>query len=45
MDIWRRCTLKAELIGTAVYGTVRTVVWEDGESNLTSYPIPLKNDQ
>ena len=24
---------------TAVYGTVRTVVWEDGEGNLPSYPI------
>ena len=28
------------LTGTAVYGTVRTVVWEDGGSNPASYPIP-----
>ena len=27
------------LTGTAVYGTVRTVVWEDGGSNPASYPI------
>jgi len=24
-----------------VYGTVRTVVWEDGEGDLASYPINL----
>jgi len=24
-----------------VYGTVRTVVWEDGGSNPASYPISL----
>ena len=28
------------MTGTAVYGTVRTVVWEDGGSNSASYPIP-----
>ena len=27
------------MTGTAVYGTVRTVVWEDGGSNSASYPI------
>ena len=27
------------LTGTAVYGTVRTVVWEDGGRNPASYPI------
>jgi len=27
--------------GTAVYGTVRTVVWEDGGREPSSYPIPL----
>ena len=27
------------LAGTAVYGTVRTVVWEDGGGDPTSYPI------
>ena len=27
------------MTGTAVYGTVRTVVWEDGGSNPASYPI------
>ena len=27
------------LAGTAVYGTVRTVVWEDGGSDPASYPI------
>ena len=25
--------------GTAVYGTVRTVVWEDGGGDPASYPI------
>jgi len=25
--------------GTAVYGTVRTVVWEDGGREPSSYPI------
>ena len=30
------------LTGTAVYGTVRTVVWEDGGSNPASYPIAGK---
>jgi Flp pilus assembly protein TadD len=29
------------LTGIAVYGTVRTVVWEDGGSNPASYPIRL----
>jgi len=24
-----------------VYGTVRTVVWEDGGGNPASYPIPV----
>jgi hypothetical protein len=28
------------LTGTALYGTVRRVVWEDGGSNPASYPIP-----
>jgi hypothetical protein len=27
------------LTGSAVYGTVRTVVWEDGGGNPASYPI------
>ena len=27
------------LTGTAVYGTVRTVVWEDGGGNPASYPM------
>ncbi|MCX5896219.1 MAG: hypothetical protein NTZ51_10370 [Proteobacteria bacterium] len=27
--------------GTAVYGTVRTVVWEDGGRKPSSYPIFL----
>jgi hypothetical protein len=27
------------LAGTAVYGTVRTVVWEDGGGDPASYPI------
>ena len=27
------------MTGTAVYGTVRTVVWEDGGGNPASYPI------
>ena len=27
------------LAGTAVYGTVRTVVWEDGGREAPSYPI------
>jgi hypothetical protein len=31
------------LTGTAVYGTVRTVVWEDGGSNPASYPIVPAN--
>ena len=26
--------------GTAVYGTVRTVVWEDGGRKPSSYPMP-----
>jgi hypothetical protein len=30
------------LAGTAVYGTVRTVVWEDGGGDPASYPIGLK---
>ena len=29
------------LTGTAVYGTVRTVVWEDGGGDPASYSIPL----
>ena len=29
------------LAGTAVYGTVRTVVWEDGGREAASYPIPF----
>ena len=28
-----------EMTETAVYGTVRTVVWEDGGSNPASYSI------
>ena len=31
-----------EMIRTAVYGTVRTVVWEDGGSDSASYPIIAK---
>ena len=27
------------MTGTAVYGTVRTVVWEDGGGDPASYPI------
>jgi hypothetical protein len=30
----------ADSTGTAVYGTVRTVVWEDGGRKPSSYPIP-----
>jgi len=32
-----------EMIRTAVYGTVRTMVWEDGGSNPASYPLRLPN--
>lgn len=32
------------LIRTAVYGTVRTVVWEDGGGNPASYPISMSSD-
>jgi hypothetical protein len=32
---------KRKMTGTAVYGTVRTVVWEDGGGNPSSYPISL----
>ena len=39
MEIRRRLTMKVMLTGTAVYGTVCTVVWEDGGSNPASYPI------
>ena len=31
--------MKADVSGTAVYGTVRTVVWEDGGGDPASYPI------
>jgi len=31
------------LTGTAVYGTVRTVVWEDGGGDPASYPIDAVN--
>ena len=31
------------MTGTAVYGTVRTVVWEDGGGNPASYPILYQN--
>ena len=31
---------KAKQTGTAVYGTVRTVVWELGEGNLPRLPDP-----
>ena len=37
-----RQAIRAEaewLAGTAVYGTVRTVVWEDGGREPSSYPI------
>ena len=30
------------MTGTAVYGTVRTVVWEVGERKLSSYSIPQR---
>ena len=30
---------KRRVAGTAVYGTVRTVVWEDGGREPSSYPI------
>jgi hypothetical protein len=33
------------MTGTAVYGTVRTVVWEDGGGNPASYPIVNLNQQ
>ena len=33
------------LTGTAVYGTVRTVVWEDGGGNPASYPIPIHRER
>ena len=29
------------MAGTAVYGTVRTVLWEDGGRKPSSYPIPV----
>jgi hypothetical protein len=29
-------------IGTVVFGTERTVVWEDGGANPTSIPITVK---
>jgi len=31
------------LTGTAVYGTVRTVVWEDGGGDPASYPFGQVN--
>ena len=34
--------LERDVTGTAVYGTVRTVVWEDGGCKLASYPIREK---
>ena len=39
---WRQATTstKCGTAGTAVYGTVRTVVWEDGGLAAPSYPIP-----
>ena len=38
MAVGERST-KRTMIETAVYGTVRTVVWEDGGGNAPSYPI------
>ena len=32
-------TLGEPVVGTAVYGPVRTVVWEDGGREAPSYPI------
>jgi hypothetical protein len=32
-------TLGESVVGTAVYGPVRTVVWEDGGREAPSYPI------
>jgi len=34
-------TLGEPVVGTAVYGPVRTVVWEDGGREAPSYPIVL----
>ena len=34
-------TLGEPVVGTAVYGPVRTVVWEDGGREAPSYPIFL----
>jgi hypothetical protein len=39
MDIRRRFMMKVMLTGTAVYGTVCAVVWEDGGGDPASYPI------
>ena len=38
MAVGERST-KRTMIETAVYGTVRTVVWEDGGGNAPSYPL------
>ena len=35
-------TLGEPVVGTAVYGPVRTVVWEDGGREAPSYPIPIR---
>lgn len=39
ISLLERMKVKWSSTRTAVYGTVRTVVWEDGESNFPSYPI------
>ena len=36
-------TLGESVVGTAVYGPVRTVVWEDGGREAPSYPICLSS--
>jgi hypothetical protein len=37
-------TLGESVVGTAVYGPVRTVVWEDGGREAPSYPIVPQSD-
>ena len=38
-DSRRRLTMSVEFAGTAVYGTVRMVVWEGGSREAPPYPI------
>ena len=42
MEVIRGQRDLTEIVGeTAVYGPVRTVVWEDGGREASSYPIPI----